>query len=156
MNGVRLHSVADLTALLRNIAHVHSITFKSSHRREFGPERDTREQADEDLQWLRARCVPQMDLQSEFAQAGMLLGDLRSQRCIAMPAPLHVSDELRELVSTHLQPRKRAQVVFYHWFSPEADCSTTDPAHRPSNARATRACAKTGCACMCQSCSLQE
>merc|ERR1712166_1109635 len=62
----------------------------------------------------------------------MLLAELRSQGRIVMPAPLHVSDELSKLVSTHLQPRKQARVVYSHWFSPEADSSRTNLAHRPS------------------------
>ena len=142
VNGMRVNSESDLTMFLQSIAHVHSITFRSSHFQEYGLTRDTQEQADEDVHWLLARCVPQRDVQSEFVQAGKLLARLHTHRLRGkqriysrsiMPAPLHVSHELRELVSNHIRQGKQAQVLYSHRFSPEADSSRTNLDYRPSS-----------------------
>ena len=137
VNGVRVNSESDLTMFLQSIVHVHSITFKSSHFQEYGPTRSTQEQADEDVQWLLARRVPQQDVQAGKLLAKLhtywLGGKQRIHSWSVMPAPLQVSDELRELASNHIRPSKQARVLYSQWVSPEADSSRTNLDYRPSS-----------------------
>ena len=99
VNEERVCSQEEIKSVLRRWAHIHSITFTCTNGSLWGPLRDSQEQVDQDLEWLRPRCIAQANIVAELAQLFALLRQLHAQDRAIMKGHLGVSEGRRRRAS---------------------------------------------------------
>jgi len=133
INQQQVTSRAEVLEVLRKFAAVESLSLRKTHSDTMrGPDRASKTEAEEDLEWFRKRCVAQDSLQAEVKQVLQLFAALRKCARLTRGLPRHepgalppipeVSLEVLPELSTAAEkarPSRKDRVCYSHFYVDE-------------------------------------